>query len=69
MTVPPPVPAGIGATSVQVAWLRRYGRTARVHDLADLADLAVRYGRPVPSAFDPRRPDAARAWLVAAQRP
>ena len=55
-----------GPTEPPGAWLRRYGWTARVHDLVD---LAAGFGRPVPAAFDPARPQSARAWLVEARRP
>lgn len=46
-------------------WLRAHGWTPQVYQLAD---QAARFSRPVPAAFDPRRPDAAHNWLVTARR-
>ncbi|MEO3875217.1 SAM-dependent methyltransferase [Nonomuraea sp. B12E4] len=36
-------------------------------DVTDIAQAAAACGRPTPSAFDPNRPDAGRAWLATAR--
>ncbi|HEX6354982.1 SAM-dependent methyltransferase [Actinophytocola sp.] len=53
-----------GGPSDPEAWLRAGGWLPEVHDVAE---VAARYGRPAPPAFDPARPDAGRGWLITAR--
>lgn len=47
-------------------WLTRYGWRPTVRDIAE---VAARYQRPTPAAFDPDRDDTGRGWLATAHIP
>lgn len=53
------------ALTAPAAWLAGHGWTVDRHPLAELAES---YGRPMPPAFDPRRPESSTVDLLTARR-
>ncbi|MBB4929673.1 methyltransferase (TIGR00027 family) [Lipingzhangella halophila] len=55
-----------GPTDDLTTWLTRYGWRPTVRDIAE---VAARYQRPTPAAFDPERDGTGRGWLATAHLP